>query len=146
VGDRVEITKALRKPITDAGSVSGGTLVWSGYNVIFDDAGYNPGNGETFVSIFDLPASAPVVELGDVGTEEFTGILQLDVSIPRGADTITLAAILDDLKPLYKAGSQSASSDVKTVFTRVDPTPLRRNGGWVTMGISVTYQSYLVRS
>ena len=93
----------------------------------FEDRPFSPVAGQTYIQEQYVPATAPLVTLGNQGEIEVTGFYVLQVFAPSGTDTSKGLAetYANDLIALFPPGLSLTATNGQVVRVRTNPATYR---------------------
>ena len=71
-----------------------------------NDGEFNPQADAAWFQFFFIPNQPSVITLGDQGSDEHTGIVQINLNYPMNEGSGTALEKADELRALFKAGSK----------------------------------------
>lgn len=90
-------------------------------------------------AVFNLRSSVAVASLGVGGQDEHAGVFQIDINEPLDTGTGALLEKADAYRERFPAGARLPIADGCVDVTNTNTSPLRRDGAWLRVSVSVFY-------
>ena len=105
-------------------------------NVEFDTDKFG---GDVFFSVFDLPVETSLLGLADGDAEDNSGLVQLNVNVPKGNGTKVL---WEQITALFGVFAKNRILDGTVIIVKSWAAPaVDINQGWHTVPINISYRS-----
>lgn len=105
-----------------------------------------PSDCPLWIKLALLPVDDAPVSYGTTGENELTGILQLDVNVPKNAGEQRLQETLDNLRSFFTPGKPLVYSGVTVNVKRFVTSPSRQVDSWHRRSASVYYYARIKRN
>ena len=129
------INKALDTILYNYASANNLTVAWR--NIEFQ-----PGTA-TYFRPSILPADTTPVGVEFTGSEDFSGVYQVDVVLYKGSTTIQERIHVDGICTAFARGTEATISGQKIQVTSVSPGPaLELDANWYYVPVSVNYRTF----
>lgn len=109
--------------------------------IVFENTGYTPAAGETYLRAFTIPGDTASNTLGG-DHRLYTGVFQVSIIAPAGTGKIKTNPIITelvDLFPLYARDTKGAVTVV--TMSPVDPGPGITGDSTYTVSVSFSYRA-----
>jgi len=104
-----------------------------------------PSTATPWAAWFNLPASTDVASLGVGGSDETTGIFQVDLNYPLNDGTANILGAVQKLRDYFVAGRRLVYQGQCVKVERVTRNNLRPVDGWQQINVSIYYIAQTVR-
>jgi len=107
--------------------------------VAWENRDYKPGNKEAFFSADLLPTATGDVGLSLTSKEDFSGLYQVNVNVPKGSQTAELRTLVDGILTAFKRGTKQG--DVLVEGSSAAPA-LTLNEAWHSVPVTIRYRLF----
>jgi len=121
----------------------------------WDDGGfglttYLPDRNETpttnHARITFLPAGNTAATMGDDGTNEVSGVLQVDVMMRTGRGNGEALETVDAICAAFPSGRRLTYNDQQVIIWGAELNGPKSEGGWLRATVSINFAAYVRRS
>jgi len=116
-----------------------------GLGTAYEGKDYQPTPGTAYAAVWNLPAAADVDTLGSGGQDKHVGVFQVDINVPENTGTAVLLQHAQTLRAYFYAGRTVSYGGQDVRITKAERSSIRRNGGYMTLSVSVTYWAWTAR-
>jgi len=117
-----------------------------GLATYYPNRDYNPAAGDDHARLFVLWAGSDAATLGDDGTNEVTGIFQIDIMYRTGRGDGEALEKIDEICADYTSGSRLTYDGQQVVIWGATPTTLSTENGWLRSVLTINFSAYVRRS
>lgn len=93
-----------------------------------------------------LPAGNTAATMGDDGTNEVTGILQVDVMMRTGRGNGEALETVDSICAAFPSGRRLTYNDQQVIIWGAELNGPKSEGGWLRATVSINFAAYVRRS
>lgn len=112
-----------------------------GLRIAYQGVAFDPGDGETYLRAFTLPAGTDTQTL-EGADRVYTGVFQISVVTPAGNGTGDAEGLVDDLDELFPTFLRLKQGDFTVmVLTPVEPGPAIVDDTTLTVSASFQYRA-----
>ncbi len=98
-----------------------------------------------WLMVTDLPAPIVQASLGQSGQDNQTGVLQVDIFVPKGSGDIKALQIADEVETLIYSGRVVAYNGVNVVIRHVSVRNGAEEDNFYRKIVEIDYYTYLAR-
>jgi hypothetical protein len=113
-----------------------------GVPIAFENSGYTPIIGTTWIRESFLPANTATVGIGDDDSNDFRGIYQISIYTPAGASKYEAHQLVDQISTYFARGIKLTFESQSVKLTRVDVAQGMVSGAWYMTPVSVRYRGF----
>ena len=117
-----------------------------GLTTYYPNRDYNPAAGDDHARLFVLWAGSDAATLGDDGTNEVTGIFQVDIMYRTGRGDGEALEKIDEICADYTSGTRLTYDGQQVVIWGATPTTLSTENGWLRSVLTINFSAYVRRS
>ena len=117
-----------------------------GLTTCYPNRDYNPAAGDDHARLFVLWAGSDAATLGDDGTNEVTGIFQVDIMYRTGRGDGEALEKIDEICADYTSGTRLTYDGQQVVIWGATPTTLSTENGWLRSVLTINFSAYVRRS
>lgn len=110
--------------------------------VAWENAGYTPVEGETFLAEHYLPASTTGVGVSADSSIDYPGVYQIDVRVPANEYKAEGNALADKVASHFKRGTVMTRDGQSVVVESVSRNQGLRDGAWWMIAVSVNWRAF----
>lgn len=131
-----EIQKTIYKAVQDGAF---------GLPVAMPNESFDPKDKTGYLALFLLRAPTVQAELGWVGCDSHTGIIQIDINYPQGKGDTLHAEMADSINAVFKSGATFAGATISVNIRNVSAGQLQIGQGWATLPLTIEYFAFTER-
>ena len=117
-----------------------------GLTTYYPNRDYNPATGDDHARMIVLWAGSDAATLGDDGTNEVTGIFQIDLMYRTGRGDGEALEKIDEICADYVSGTRLTYDSQQVVICGATPTTLSTDYGWLRSVLTINVSAYVRRS
>ncbi len=117
-----------------------------GLTTYYPNRDYNPAAGDDHARLFVLWAGSDAATLGDDGTNEVTGIFQIDLMCRTGRGDGEALEKIDEICADYTSGTRLTYDGQQVVIWGATPTTLSTENGWLRSVLTINFSAYVRRA
>lgn len=116
-----------------------------GLDIAFENIKFNPKGKTAYIALFNLRSPTIMAELGPMGCDLHTGIMQIDVNYEQGGGIDELLEKADAINAIFKNGATFAGANENVNITNVSALPAVISRGWATVSMTIEYYVFSQR-
>lgn len=109
--------------------------------VAWENAEFQPVDGESFLRESFLPGNGGILGMGDTGSNSFTGVYQISVFTKLGDYKLDAQNLVTDIADHFRRGQRITHSGQSVTLERVDMAQGRKSGGWWFVPVSIRWRA-----
>lgn len=114
--------------------------------VQFENVLFTPPTGEPWAAVYFVPNTPEVSTLGEEGTDEATGFLQIDLNFPNNKGTAACNEAVDTLRNTFTAGKRFVYLGQELAILNCGRSQGRNANGLYTVSVTVSFLAQLPRN
>ena len=110
--------------------------------IAFENAGYTPVEGTTWLRESYLPAASSTVGMAAGGSTDFIGVYQVNIYAPLDDYKLESHQLIDSITAHFVRGTVLTFDSQSVVIEQVNAAQGLASGGWFLMPISVNWRAF----
>ena len=110
--------------------------------IAYENAGYTPIEGTTWLRESYLPATSTTVGIGPSDSTDFIGVYQISIYAPLDDYKLEAHQLIDSITAHFVRGTVLTFEAQKVVIEQVDVSQGLASGGWFLMPVSVNWRAF----
>lgn len=111
----------------------------------YENRMFSPADGKPWAAVSFIPNQPVVASIGPTGSDEHTGILQIDLYYPVNTGTGQCRDKAQEVMDAYKAGSDVEYNGQHVIITSCGRSTGRAANGWYRVIITVEWYAHINR-
>lgn len=117
-----------------------------GLTTYYPNRDYNPATGDDHARLFVLWGGSDAATMGSDGTNEVTGIFQIDLMFRTGRGDGEALEMIDTICADYISGTRLNYNSQQVVIWGATPTTLATENGWLRSVLTINFSAYVRRA
>jgi hypothetical protein len=117
-----------------------------GLTTYYPNRDYNPAAGDDHARLFVLWGGSDAATMGSDGTNEVTGIFQIDLMFRTGRGDGEALEMIDTICADYISGTRLNYNSQQVVIWGATPTTLATENGWLRSVLTINFSAYVRRA
>jgi len=110
--------------------------------IAFENAGYTPIEGTTWLRESYLPATSTTVGIGPSDSTDFVGVYQISIYTPLDDYKLEAHQLIDSITSHFERGTVLTFDGQSVVIEQVNAAQGLASGGWFLMPVSVNWRAF----
>jgi len=117
-----------------------------GLTTYYPNRDYNPATGDDHARLFVLWGGSDAATMGSDGTNEVTGIFQIDIMYRTGRGNGEALETVDAICAAFPSGRRLTYNDQQVIIWGAELNGPKSEGGWLRATVSINFAAYVRRS
>ena len=131
----------------DGALIAGYVALGLGLSTAYEGEDFTPPTSASakWAAVFIVPAVTDFFTLGSNGEDLHTGFMQIDFNVKHGTGRAVLVGYYDAVRAAFIGGKAFTQSSQSVQITSVERSPIREEGGWMRLSVTVNWQAETIR-